>query len=119
MMACSHRRALNSLLNVARYDELAYFVAQADDNTIATVIDLLQMFRDKKAVFSVACELMCRIMTADHNAKVLINFYDCNEYTVTKVCRHCAVQEQKTTTEFKPFRKFWKASLKLKPRLRR
>ena len=63
--------ALITLLNVARYDELAYFVSQGDNSSIATIVDLLQMFRDKKAVFSVACELMCRIITADVSAKTM------------------------------------------------
>lgn len=62
--------ALVTLLNIARYDELAYFVSCGDNSSIATIIDLLQMFRDKKGVFSVACELMCRIVSADENAKV-------------------------------------------------
>lgn len=63
--------ALNTLLNVARYDELAYFVSQGDNSSIATIVDLLQMFRDKKAVFSDACELMCRIVSADATAKAM------------------------------------------------
>jgi len=57
------------LLNVARHDQLAAFVAQSSDST-DVLVDLMQMFRDKKPIFCLSCELLGRLAAASATTKV-------------------------------------------------
>ena len=57
------------LLNVGRQPHLAAIIAQAPDSTDA-LVDLMQMFRDKKSIFILASELLTRLVNADVNSKV-------------------------------------------------
>ena len=60
---------LEVLLQVSRHATAAAGIAEARDAT-DTTIDLLQLFRDKKSVFCLACELLCRLVHASNYAKV-------------------------------------------------
>ena len=106
--------ALITLLNVARYDDLAFFVSSGDNSSLATIIDLLQMFRDKKEVFSVACELMCRIITADENAKVIIRMWMMNALCLY-VNRLCVRVRLRTSLALSPSPRLWRVSSRLRP----
>lgn len=64
------------LLNVARHPSLASSVAQSSDAT-DVLVDLMQMFRDKKSIFCLSCELLGRLAAASEAIKVS------NELTVT------------------------------------
>lgn len=46
-------------------------VAAAHD-AAETLIDLMQMFRDKADIFCLASELLCRIVQADKKTKVFV-----------------------------------------------
>ena len=60
------------LLNVARHQHLAAGVATVADCTDA-LVDLMQMFRDKKSVFILACELLSRLVNASSTVKEVCN----------------------------------------------
>lgn len=64
------RIALVVLLNVARHEHLAARVALAEDST-ESLVDLMQMFRDKKALFILATELLARLVHASEASKVV------------------------------------------------
>lgn len=68
---CVCSRSIAILLNVARHDHLATAVAAVSDST-ETLIDLLQMFRDKPQVFCPASELLGRLVKADDTVKVTV-----------------------------------------------
>ena len=68
------------LLNVARHASLASSVAQSSDAT-DVLVDLMQMFRDKKSIFCLSCELLGRLAAASEAIKVR------NELTVTAADR--------------------------------
>jgi hypothetical protein len=55
------RCSLLVLLNVARYRDLTGIVSDSEDSA-NTLVDLMQMFRDKKVIFGAACELLCRLI---------------------------------------------------------
>lgn len=57
------------LLNVARHPSLASSVAQCSDAT-DVLVDLMQMFRDKKSIFCLSCELLGRLAAASEAIKV-------------------------------------------------
>jgi hypothetical protein len=57
------------LLNVARHDEFASVVADSSE-AADTLVDLMQMFRDKKNIFGRASELLCRLISASAKIKV-------------------------------------------------
>lgn len=57
------------LLNVARHEHLALAVAQSSHATDA-LVDLMQMFRDKKSIFILSCELLTRLVRACNDVKV-------------------------------------------------
>lgn len=57
---------------MARNDSLAMAVAAAPD-AAETLVDLMQMFRDKADVFCLASELLCRIVQADKVTMVSFN----------------------------------------------
>ena len=63
------RIALIVLLNVGRHVHLASILARATDSTDA-LIDLMQMFRDKKSIFILASELLARLIDASPETKV-------------------------------------------------
>lgn len=63
------RNALVVLLNVARHDDFASVVAESAD-AADTLVDLLQMFRDKRGIFGRASELLCRLISASNAVKV-------------------------------------------------
>ncbi len=65
------RIALVVLLNVARHHHLAAEVAAANDST-ESLVDLMQMFRDKKPLFILASELLVRVVNASAAAKVML-----------------------------------------------
>lgn len=67
-----HRIALIVLLNVGRHDHLASSLAACSDSTDA-LIDLLQMFRDKKALFILAAELLTRLVNSSTTVKAACN----------------------------------------------
>ena len=56
------KHALVVLLHVARHHDLAAAVASPE--AADTLIDLMQMFRDKKSIFGKASELLCRLIAA-------------------------------------------------------
>lgn len=49
--------------------ELAY-----NGNTTELLVDLMQMFRDKSAIFNLSCELLLRLMKNQNQIKVLAVF---------------------------------------------
>ena len=57
------------LLNVARHKELTAIVAESGE-AVDTLVDLMQMFRDKKPIFGRAAELLCRLVIASPSVKV-------------------------------------------------
>jgi hypothetical protein len=61
------------LLNVARHDEFASVVADSSE-AADTLVDLMQMFRDKKNIFGRASELLCRLISASAKIKVSSEF---------------------------------------------
>ena len=63
------RIALIVLLNVGRHEHLAPILAASPDSTDA-LIDLMQMFRDKKSIFILASELLARLISASEDTKV-------------------------------------------------
>jgi len=66
------RNALVVLLNVGRHEQLAIAVAQAVDSN-DVLIDLMQMFRDKRSIFTLACEMLCRLARASEASKAACN----------------------------------------------
>jgi hypothetical protein len=54
---------------------LAEVIAEASDCT-DVLFDLLQMFRDKKPVFNLCCELLCRLVLASEKVKKACNGSD-------------------------------------------
>lgn len=60
------------LLNVGRHDHLASSLAACPDCTDA-LVDLLQMFRDKKALFLLAAELLTRLVNCSEVVKAACN----------------------------------------------
>ena len=72
------RYSLVILLHVARHDELAPIVANAEHST-EVVIHLMQMFRDKGQIFCLSCELLCRLVVASSKTKD-----ECNSATSRK-----------------------------------
>lgn len=66
------KHALVVLLNVGRRDHLASIVAEAPEAT-EVLVDLMQMFRDKSSIFCLACELLCRLVSASDNVKSIVN----------------------------------------------
>ena len=66
------RLGLIVLLNVGRHGHLAASVAEVPDAAEA-LIDLMQMFRDKKNVFILATELLSRLVHASTDVKDLCN----------------------------------------------
>lgn len=57
------------LLNVGRHAHLAAVLALAPDSTDA-LVDLMQMFRDKKKIFVLAAELLNRLVNANDATRV-------------------------------------------------
>ena len=57
------------LLNVARHDTFAPNVAESPD-AADTLVDLMQMFRDKASIFCSSTELLARIVAASESVKV-------------------------------------------------
>ena len=66
------KHALVVLLNVGRHKALAPNVAEGDDCT-DILIDLMQMFRDKRSIFCLAGELLCRLVEVSNNVKTTCN----------------------------------------------
>jgi len=64
--------ALIILLNVARHDDLAQHVGKCQVAT-DTLVDLMTNFRDKKSIFCLACELLCRLISASSSTKAVCN----------------------------------------------
>lgn len=67
-----HRVALVVLLNVARHDHLAGALTDSIDDAADAVVDLMQMFRDKRSIFILAGELLARCINANNSFKVSI-----------------------------------------------
>jgi len=64
------KHALVVLLHVARHHDLAPAVAASSAAEAAdTLVDLMQMFRDKKPIFGKASELLCRLIAANKDIK--------------------------------------------------
>jgi hypothetical protein len=57
------------LLNVGRHEHLASSLAASADATDA-LVDMLQMFRDKRSLFLLAAELLARLVSASPATKV-------------------------------------------------
>jgi hypothetical protein len=72
------RHALVIVLNVARHNDLAPQVAAAE-HSADVLIDLMQMFRDKKAIFGLASELLCRLIVACPATKQQMHQADCRK----------------------------------------
>jgi hypothetical protein len=68
-LALLHRVALIVLLNVGRHANLASSLAAAPDASDA-LVDMLQMFRDKRSLFILAAELLARLVSASTATKV-------------------------------------------------
>jgi len=60
------------LLNVGRHDHLAASLAAYPDASDA-LVDMLQMFRDKKALFILAAELLTRLVNSSAAVKSTCN----------------------------------------------
>jgi hypothetical protein len=60
---------LTVLLNVGRHAHLAASLAACPDSTDA-LVDMLQMFRDKRSLFILAAELLTRLVSASAATKV-------------------------------------------------
>jgi len=65
----NHSVALIVLLNVGRHAHLAASLACCSDATDA-LVDMLQMFRDKRSLFILAAELLTRLVSASAETKV-------------------------------------------------
>ena len=63
------RISLVILLHVGRHPALAPLVAQSED-CCDVLVDLMQMFRDKKSIFVLAAELLSRLIHASPAVKV-------------------------------------------------
>ena len=60
---------IDTLVNVARSSPtLSHAVANVEDGA-ESLLDVLQMFRDKQVVFSACCELLCRLIKASSAMK--------------------------------------------------
>jgi hypothetical protein len=59
------------LINVTKDETLAEKVVHNGDTT-ELLVDLMQMFRDKKIIFNLSCELLTRFLFAQHGIKVRI-----------------------------------------------
>lgn len=59
-------------MNVGRHDHLAPFLAGCPDASDA-LVDLLQMFRDKKPLFILAAELLTRLVNSSEAVKTVCN----------------------------------------------
>ena len=71
------KHALVVLLHVARHHDLAPAVATAAVADAAdTLIDLMQMFRDKKSIFGKASELLCRLIAASKEIRTTCTSVD-------------------------------------------
>jgi hypothetical protein len=57
------------LLNICHYPNLAALVA-AEHNSTDALLDLMQMFRDKKSIFTLATELMSMLVKSNVKTKV-------------------------------------------------
>ena len=66
------KNALVVLLNVGRHAHLAPLVASSEEST-DVLVDLMQMFRDKRSVFCLSCELLCRLVVASEKTKSVCN----------------------------------------------
>ncbi len=73
-----HRCALSVLLNVTKEKSHAIILAESFDGT-ELLVDLMQMFRDKKQIFVLSCELLSRL--AAGNAKIRT---ECNKSEMKK-----------------------------------
>eukprot|EP01041_Mallomonas_annulata_P000646 gene646-1248_t len=62
------RYCLAVLLNVARYPDLAPSVGKAS-HAADTLIDLMQMFRDKRSIFCQSAEVLCNLVSANENVR--------------------------------------------------
>ena len=83
-----HRIALVVLLNVARFKVLAVEVAEVVD-CCESLVDLLQMFRDKKALFILAAELLSRLVDASSALKVSVQFHDLTSFPIAFLQTSC------------------------------
>lgn len=68
--------ALNILLNVCRDNNLAIAVAKTPESS-EVLMDVMQMFRDKKHIFCLSCKLLCRFVSSISETKQL---YSTGEY---------------------------------------
>ena len=68
-----NRCALTVLINVTKDVTLAENVVHNGDTT-EMLVDLMQMFRDKKLIFNLSCELLTRFVFAQSDIKVIKNF---------------------------------------------
>jgi len=57
------------LINVTKDENLAEKVVHNGDTT-ELLVDLMQMFRDKKIIFNLSCELLTRFVFAQNDIKV-------------------------------------------------
>jgi hypothetical protein len=74
MLVC----ALNSLLNVCRRTELASKVASTVEST-DILMDIMQMFRDKKQIFCLSCKLLCRLTACNIQTMKICNTSECRK----------------------------------------
>ena len=58
------------MINVTKDERLAEKVVHNGDTT-ELLVDLMQMFRDKKIIFNLSCELMTRFVLAQNDIKVI------------------------------------------------
>ena len=71
------KHALVVLLHVARHHDLTSAVATtAGVEAADTLIDLMQMFRDKKSIFGKASELLCRLIAASKEIRATCTSVD-------------------------------------------
>lgn len=63
------RCALSVLINVTKDKAHAAALAHNGDTT-DLLVDLMQMFRDKKDIFGLSCELLGRLVTSQDDIKV-------------------------------------------------
>lgn len=68
-----NRCALTVLINVTKDVTLAENVVHNGDTT-EMLVDLMQMFRDKKLIFNLSCELLTRFVFAQSDIKVIKKF---------------------------------------------
>lgn len=69
------RSFLSILFNVGKHDSLALVAAQVPGAS-DVLIDFLQLSRDNKALFCLACELLCRFIHAYPKLKVTYSSHD-------------------------------------------